>query len=273
MAAGVPEHFPDENGQRYWVHLRGADNPGAAQYETSIPFEYVMNLTNDVLLAYEMNDMPLPPDHGYPIRVVIPGTVTGTTEGEAEQSPSPIWVARPRRVGVLQDPTLFRGTIRSNLDPFDEHSDLELWNPLRQADLTDTAVENEGLNFSLGRRQLLALARALVRNSQIIVCDEATSSVDFETDQRIRKTIVRSFAGRTLLIIAHRFVLTNCFRIKDQDNVAELDSPIRLYDAGGIFRSMCERSGIRRGDFFNSEEPQFQQSPTLERTQSAQLGQ
>jgi len=59
----------------------------------------------------------------------------------------------------------------------------------------------------------------------------------------------------------------------DQDNVAELDSPIRLYDAGGIFRSMCERSGIRRGDFFNSEEPQFQQSPTLERTQSAQLGQ
>ncbi|KAI6787779.1 hypothetical protein KC333_g8909 [Hortaea werneckii] len=224
MAAGVPEHFPDENGQRYWVHLRGADNPGAAQYETSIPFEYVMNLTNDVLLAYEMNDMPLPPDHGYPIRVVIPGyipTLTGSRE-------------------------------------------------------TDTAVENEGLNFSLGRRQLLALARALVRNSQIIVCDEATSSVDFETDQRIRKTIVRSFAGRTLLIIAHRLktiIGYDRILVMDQDNVAELDSPIRLYDAGGIFRSMCERSGIRRGDFFNSEEPQFQQSPTLERTQSAQLGQ
>ena len=131
---------------------------------------------------------------------------------------------RSRLAIIPQDPTLFRGTIRSNLDPFNEHSDLELWNALRQADLVgaeqsiedeagrihlDTAVEDEGLNFSLGQRQLLALARALVRNSQIIVCDEATSSVDFETDQKIQKTIVRSFAGRTLLVIAHRFVLTS----------------------------------------------------------------
>ncbi|RMX81134.1 hypothetical protein D0869_07040 [Hortaea werneckii] len=178
---------------------------------------------------------------------------------------SSIWVARPRNVGVPQDPTLFRGTIRSNLDPFDEHSDLKLWNALRQADLVgaeqaiedepgrihlDTAAENEGLNFSLGQRQLLALARTHVRNSQIIVCDEATSSVDFETDQKIQKTIVRSFAGRTLLIIAQRLktiIGHDRILVMDQDNVAELDSPIRLYDAGGIFRSMCERSGIRRG--------------------------
>lgn len=98
---------------------------------------------------------------------------------------------------IPQDPTLFKGTIRSNLDPFHEHSDLELWASLRQADLVsnestledhsgrihlDSIVEEEGLNFSLGQRQLLALSRALVRGSQIIVCDEATSSVDFETD-------------------------------------------------------------------------------------------
>ena len=73
LAAGVPERMPDQSTKRYWVQLQGADNPGDTNYETSIPFEYVMDETNDVILAFEMNDDPLPPDHGYPIRVIIPG--------------------------------------------------------------------------------------------------------------------------------------------------------------------------------------------------------
>lgn len=167
---------------------------------------------------------------------------------------------------IPQDPTLFKGTIRSNLDPFHEHSDLELWASLRQADLVsndstledhsgrihlDSIVEEEGLNFSLGQRQLLALSRALVRNSQIIVCDEATSSVDFETDAKIQKTIVDGFKGKTLLCIAHRLkTIINYDRIcvMDAGLIAELDTPLSLYDHGGIFKSMCERSGIRRED-------------------------
>ena len=175
---------------------------------------------------------------------------------------------RTRLAIIPQDPTLFRGTIRSNLDPFNEHTDLELWSALRQSDLVgpdehlddkthgrihlDGIVEEEGLNFSLGQRQLMALARALVRGSQIIVCDEATSSVDMETDQKIQRTIQTGFKGKTLLCIAHRLkTIINYDRIcvMDQGRIAELDRPLRLWEEGGIFRSMCDRSGIRREDF------------------------
>ena len=175
---------------------------------------------------------------------------------------------RSRLAIIPQDPTLFKGTIRSNLDPFNEHTDLELWSSLRQAGLIDDnqtfgehdsisrvqldgTVEEEGLNYSLGQRQLIALARALVRGSQIIVCDEATSSVDFETDQKIQHTIATAFKGKTLLCIAHRLktiIGYDRICVMDQGRIAELDTPLALWDEGGIFRGMCERSGIRRED-------------------------
>lgn len=185
---------------------------------------------------------------------------------------------RSRLAIIPQDPTLFRGTVRSNLDPFSEHTDLELWSALRQADLThdagsssdtdgeassprvklDSIVEEDGLNFSLGQRQLMALARALVRNSQIIVCDEATSSVDMETDVKIQTTIATAFKGRTLLCIAHRLrTIVGYDRICVMDNgqIAELDSPLELWKReGGIFRGMCERSGIRAEDIKGARE-------------------
>ncbi|KAL9122393.1 MAG: hypothetical protein Q9187_001059 [Circinaria calcarea] len=176
---------------------------------------------------------------------------------------------RSRLAIIPQDPTLFRGTVRSNLDPFDEHDDLKLWSALRQADLVDeeskledksshsrihldSVVEEEGLNFSLGQRQLMALARALVRGSQIIVCDEATSSVDMETDQKIQRTMATGFRGKTLLCIAHRLktiIGYDRICVMDSGRIAELDTPIKLWEQGGIFRGMCERSGIRREDF------------------------
>ena len=182
----------------------------------------------------------------------------------------PLQTLRSRLAIIPQDPTLFHGTIRSNLDPFNEHTDLELWSALRQAGLIesdaamndrtrlsrvnlDSVVEEEGLNFSLGQRQLMALARALVRDSQIIVCDEATSSVDVETDKKIQQTITESFRGKTLLCIAHRLktiIGYDRICVIDQGRIAELGSPLALWDADGIFRSMCERSGIARKDFF-----------------------
>ncbi|KFX86059.1 hypothetical protein V490_09250, partial [Pseudogymnoascus sp. VKM F-3557] len=175
---------------------------------------------------------------------------------------------RSRLAIIPQDPTLFKGTVRSNLDPFNEHTDLELWSALRQSDLVsadaslddkapgrihlDGIVEEEGLNFSLGQRQLMALARALVRGSRIIVCDEATSSVDMETDDKIQRTMAAGFKGKTLLCIAHRLktiIGYDRICVMDKGSIAELDTPLRLYEAGGIFRGMCDRSGIRREDF------------------------
>ncbi|KAI3323118.1 ATP-binding cassette transporter protein [Xylariaceae sp. AK1471] len=175
---------------------------------------------------------------------------------------------RSRLAIIPQDPTLFRGTVRSNLDPFNEHTDLELWSALRQADLVtadatlndkepgrihlDLVVEEDGLNFSLGQRQLMALARALVRGSRIIVCDEATSSVDMETDDKIQATMAAGFKGRTLLCIAHRLrtiIGYDRICVMDAGRIAELGTPLELWELeGGIFRGMCERSGIRRED-------------------------
>ncbi|KAJ4140873.1 ATP-binding cassette transporter yor1 [Fusarium equiseti] len=185
---------------------------------------------------------------------------------------------RSRLAIIPQDPTLFRGTVRSNLDPFNEHTDLELWYALRKADLVpadaetpeearrtndpsrihlDTAVEEDGLNFSLGQRQLMALARALVRGAQIIVCDEATSSVDMETDDKIQATMAVGFRGKTLLCIAHRLrtiIGYDRICVMDAGRIAELDTPLQLWKQGGIFRSMCDRSGIRMEDINGARE-------------------
>ncbi len=171
---------------------------------------------------------------------------------------------------IPQDPVLFKGTIRGNLDPFNEHEDLELWDALRRSGLIDAdnlegikndlrnkfnleaLVEDEGANFSLGERQLLALARALVRRSKILIMDEATSSVDYETDALVQRTISREFKGCTVLCIAHRLkTILNYDKILvlEKGEIEQFDTPISLFKQSGRFREMCDSSSITFDDF------------------------
>ncbi|KAG0280795.1 ATP-binding cassette transporter yor1, partial [Linnemannia gamsii] len=110
----------------------------------------------------------------------------------------------------------------------------------------DTPVKENGSNFSQGQRQLIALARALVRQSKIIVMDEATASVDFETDLKIQLTIREEMADATIVTIAHRIRTIADFDrvlVMNAGEVVEFDRPYRLMrQEDSLFRSMCERS-------------------------------
>ncbi|KAI0768143.1 ABC protein [Trametes elegans] len=171
---------------------------------------------------------------------------------------------------IPQDPLLFSGTIRSNLDPFNLYTDAQLWDALHRSFLVEspkaeeaatdgthtptsrfnleTVIESEGSNLSVGERSLLSLARALVKDSQVVVLDEATASVDLETDAKIQHTIQTQFRHKTLLCIAHRLrtiVTYDRILVMDDGKIAEFDTPSNLYKRpDGIFRGMCERSGI-----------------------------
>ncbi|KAG0249757.1 hypothetical protein DFQ27_009808 [Actinomortierella ambigua] len=238
---------------------------------------------------------------------------------------------RSRLTIIPQDPMLFKGTIRSNLDPFGNHEDAELWETLRRVHLigptvhasgsgshhsnnVDTAVSSSansvhdeasaaggsgtatpvvgasqsggpgahvsfssldnpvsegGTNFSQGQRQLLCMARALLRNTKISIMDEATASVDFASDAKIQKTIREEFSNSTLICIAHRLrtiITYDRVLVLDHGEIKEYDTPANLllgkgWDSSKLaasssanvtdyvgeektqFREMCERSG------------------------------
>ncbi|KAF9079080.1 Multidrug resistance-associated protein 1, partial [Mortierella sp. AD031] len=146
---------------------------------------------------------------------------------------------RTRLTIIPQEPFLFGDTIRLNLDPFGKHTDAEIWTALESASLKtyittlseglSTVIENGGENMSLGQRQLMSLARAMLANNTRVLClDEATAAIDIETDNAIQRALRREFKNCTVLTIAHRIntiMDSDKILVLEQGRVAEFDSP------------------------------------------------
>ncbi|XP_064611716.1 multidrug resistance-associated protein 1-like isoform X1 [Liolophura sinensis] len=159
---------------------------------------------------------------------------------------------------IPQDPVLFAGTLRMNLDPFDAHTDDDVWKSLEHAHLKNfVSLLPEGLlykcteggeNLSVGQRQLVCLARALLRKTKILVLDEATAAVDLETDDLIQATIRTEFADCTVLTIAHRLnTIMDYTRIMvlDAGRVKEFDNPqTLLQDNSSVFYGMAKDANL-----------------------------
>ncbi|KAJ3072895.1 Canalicular multispecific organic anion transporter 1 [Podochytrium sp. JEL0797] len=163
-----------------------------------------------------------------------------------------------RRLAIIpQAPILFDGTIRSNLDPLERHSDKDLWNVLDRCSLKnfvmdlgsklESSVAEGGSNLSMGQRQLLCLGRAMLVKSKILLIDEATASVDFETDLYIQKVLREEFADCTILCIAHRLNTLmdyNKILVLESGRVMEFDSPCALANKpSSLFSALIDETG------------------------------
>ncbi|KAJ3535457.1 hypothetical protein NM688_g6972 [Phlebia brevispora] len=168
---------------------------------------------------------------------------------------------------IPQDPTVLSGTLRSTLDVFNEYEDAEIFEALRRVHLIppdgaeedpeivnanafrnlDCPVSEGGENFSTGEKQLLCMARAILKRTRVLVMDEATASVDYATDELIGKTIRQEFAQSTILTIAHRLrtvIDYDRVMVLDQGRIAEFDKPSTLLkDSTSMFYSLCNATG------------------------------
>nr|XP_023023881.1 multidrug resistance-associated protein 4-like [Leptinotarsa decemlineata] len=153
---------------------------------------------------------------------------------------------------IPQDPIMFSGTIRSNVDPLHEYTDEEIWKTLHKVKL-DVIVPSlethvEDTNFSTGQRQLICLARAIIRKNKIVVLDEATANMDPETESIADKTVKENFASCTVFVIAHRLEsILDCNKVMvlDRGQIAEYDDPKVLKEKpNGLFAGMLKNAGI-----------------------------
>ncbi|XP_074559012.1 ABC transporter C family MRP4-like [Curcuma longa] len=164
---------------------------------------------------------------------------------------------------IPQEPTLFEGTIRINLDPLEEHSDHEIWQALDKCQLgdvirhktekLDVPVLENGENWSVGQRQLVSLGRALLKRARILVLDEATASVDTATDNLIQKIIRREFRECTVCTIAHRIptvIDSDLILVLSDGRVAEFNSPHRLLEEkSSMFHRLVSEYSTRSSSF------------------------
>merc|ERR1712176_243001 len=163
---------------------------------------------------------------------------------------------------IPQDPVMFSNSIRYNLDPFGEKTDEELWDVLKKVEMGETIaqlpkglddqVAEGGENFSQGQRQLLCIARSLLRKPKILVMDEATASIDNETDSIIQRMIRENFGDATVLTIAHRLntiMDSDRILVLDDGHIAELDTPENLLaKESGHFKDLVEKSRAAHSD-------------------------
>jgi len=158
---------------------------------------------------------------------------------------------------IPQEPVLFVGSVRSNLDPFSKCTDEEIWKSLHAVNLgatieetpgkLDAKVIENGTNFSLGQRQCFCIARAILAKTKVLVLDEATAAIDMATDLFIQNTIKEAFSELTVLTIAHRLntiIDSDRVLVMDAGRIVEFDSPSTLLNTpGSSFKSLVEQTG------------------------------
>ncbi|XP_022343366.2 ATP-binding cassette sub-family C member 4-like isoform X1 [Crassostrea virginica] len=158
---------------------------------------------------------------------------------------------------IPQDPVLFTGSLRKNLDPFEELTDEQLWKALEEVQLKsavddlagqlDSEVSEGGSNFSVGQRQLICLARAILRQNKILMIDEATANVDPRTDSLIQKTIREKFKQCTVITIAHRLntiMDSDKVMVLNEGSLVEFNHPhVLLQDTEGYLYKMVQQTG------------------------------